>query len=67
MNLKNGLKKSMIKDNDSINDDDYNVEKDISFSDEYEDNDFKRYFEKREVLALFQSMEDDNLFKINNI
>ena len=68
MNLKNGLKKNIInKDSDNNNEEDQNIEKDISFSDDYEDDDFENYFEKPDLLAFFQFMEDDNLFKINNI
>ena len=70
MNLKNGLKKSLNKmeSNDNLNDEDQKFEKDISFSDDYEDDDFENPFDSiNQMLAYFQFMEDDNLFKINNI
>ena len=70
MNLKNGFKKSLNKmeSSDNLNDEDQKFEKDISFSDDYEDDDFENPFDSiNQMLAYFQFMEDDNLFKINNI
>ena len=70
MNLKNGLKKSLNKmeSSDNLNEEDQKFEKDISFSDDYEDDDFENPFDSiNQMLAYFQFMEDDNLFKINNI
>jgi hypothetical protein len=47
MNLKNGLKKSLNKmeSSDNLNDEDQKFEKDISFSDDYEDDDFENPFD----------------------
>lgn len=39
----------------------------IQLEEDYEDDDYKIYFDKNGLLNFINSIEDDNLFKINQI